>query len=172
MQETLVWFLGQEDPLEKGKAAHSSILAWRVPWGPQNLDMTEQISLSLKTWRGQKGDGPPSPALTLNALSSSSLWETLAASGPWVCLPRCCPAFSPPLHLRPSHQLLTGLPNSWFYPKEPFCSLSSLTSFPPSRASTVPRCSLYRVHLAPESLIPQSRRNLLSCRDLPSHWLL
>ena len=24
--------LGQEDPLEKGKAAHSSILAWRIPW--------------------------------------------------------------------------------------------------------------------------------------------
>ena len=28
MQETLVWFLGWEDPLEKGKATHSSILAW------------------------------------------------------------------------------------------------------------------------------------------------
>ena len=24
--------LGQEDPLEKGMAAHSSILAWRIPW--------------------------------------------------------------------------------------------------------------------------------------------
>jgi len=32
MQETLVRFLGQEDPLEKGKATHSSILAWRIPW--------------------------------------------------------------------------------------------------------------------------------------------
>ena len=32
MQETLVRFLGQEDPLEKGKANHSSILAWRIPW--------------------------------------------------------------------------------------------------------------------------------------------
>ena len=32
MQETLVQFLGQEDPLEKGKATHSSILAWRIPW--------------------------------------------------------------------------------------------------------------------------------------------
>ena len=28
----LVWSLGQEDPLEKGMAAHSSILAWRIPW--------------------------------------------------------------------------------------------------------------------------------------------
>ena len=32
MQEMLVEFLGGEDPLEKGKATHSSILAWRIPW--------------------------------------------------------------------------------------------------------------------------------------------
>ena len=31
MQETWVWFLGQEDPLEKGMATHSSILGWRIP---------------------------------------------------------------------------------------------------------------------------------------------
>ena len=31
MRETRVQFLGQEDPLEKGKATHSSILAWRIP---------------------------------------------------------------------------------------------------------------------------------------------
>ena len=30
--ETWVRPLGWEDPLEKGKAAHSSILAWRIPW--------------------------------------------------------------------------------------------------------------------------------------------
>ena len=32
MQETKVPSLGQEDPLEKGMATHSSILAWRIPW--------------------------------------------------------------------------------------------------------------------------------------------
>ena len=32
IQETLVQSLGQEDPLEKGMATHSSILAWRIPW--------------------------------------------------------------------------------------------------------------------------------------------
>ena len=31
-QETWVWSLGQEDPLEKRMATHSSILAWRIPW--------------------------------------------------------------------------------------------------------------------------------------------
>ena len=32
MQETQVQSLGQEDPLEKEMATHSSILAWRTPW--------------------------------------------------------------------------------------------------------------------------------------------
>ena len=32
VQETWVQSLGQEDPLEKGTATHSSILAWRLPW--------------------------------------------------------------------------------------------------------------------------------------------
>ena len=32
MQETQIWFLGCEDPLEKGMVTHSSILAWRIPW--------------------------------------------------------------------------------------------------------------------------------------------
>ena len=50
MQETWVLFLGWEDPLEKGKATHSSILAWRTPWtmcpwGCKELDLTEQLSL-------------------------------------------------------------------------------------------------------------------------------
>ena len=32
IQETQVQSLGQEDPLEKGMATHSSILVWRIPW--------------------------------------------------------------------------------------------------------------------------------------------
>ena len=32
MRETQVRSLGWEDPLEKGFAAHSSVLAWRIPW--------------------------------------------------------------------------------------------------------------------------------------------
>ena len=43
--ETWVWSLGWEDPLEKGKATYSSILAWRIPWsspwGRKELDKTE-----------------------------------------------------------------------------------------------------------------------------------
>ena len=34
-QETPVWSLGQEDPLEKEMATHSSILAWEIPWAEE-----------------------------------------------------------------------------------------------------------------------------------------
>ena len=44
MQETRVQFLGWEDPLEKGKATHYSIPAWRIH---KELAVTEQFSLSL-----------------------------------------------------------------------------------------------------------------------------
>ena len=35
VQETQVQSLGQEDPLEKGIATYSSILAWRIPWAEE-----------------------------------------------------------------------------------------------------------------------------------------
>ena len=57
MQETQVWSLGWEDPLEKGMATHPSILAWRIngqrslvgysPWGYRESDMTEWLTCSL-----------------------------------------------------------------------------------------------------------------------------
>ena len=37
MRETWVRFLGWENPLEKGMATHSSILAWRIPWTVYSL---------------------------------------------------------------------------------------------------------------------------------------
>ena len=37
MRETWVQSLGWEDPLEKGKGTHSSILAWRIPWTIQSF---------------------------------------------------------------------------------------------------------------------------------------
>ena len=53
MWETWVPSLGWEDPLEKGKATNSSILAWRYSaWGCKESDMTEQLSLSLSLTLG------------------------------------------------------------------------------------------------------------------------
>ena len=45
MQETWVQSLCWDDPLEKGKATHSNILAWRIPWGLKESDTTEQFLL-------------------------------------------------------------------------------------------------------------------------------
>ena len=57
MQETWVWSLGRERSPGEGKATHSSILAWRIPWtrgawratvhGVAELDTTEQLTLSV-----------------------------------------------------------------------------------------------------------------------------
>ena len=49
MQETQVQSLGWEDPLEKGTATHSSILAWRIPWTekPGGLHTVHRVT---KSW--------------------------------------------------------------------------------------------------------------------------
>ena len=57
MRETWVRFLGREDPLEKGRATHYSILAWRIPWtqepgrlqsmGLQQLDTSCRLSAAF-----------------------------------------------------------------------------------------------------------------------------
>ena len=68
MRKTWVQSLGWEDPLEKGTATHSTILAWRIPWteepgrlysprGHKESDTTEQLSLSLDRIQKWKGEG-------------------------------------------------------------------------------------------------------------------
>ena len=59
VQETWVWSLGWQDPLKKGVATHSSILAWRIPWteepgglqsmGHKESDTVEWLTLSLSS---------------------------------------------------------------------------------------------------------------------------
>ena len=53
MQETWVRSLGGEDPLEEGMAAHSSVLAWRIPWteepgGPPSMGSQGLARLSAR----------------------------------------------------------------------------------------------------------------------------
>ena len=61
MRETWVQSLGWEDPLQKGMATHSSILAWTIPWteepgrlqsmGLQESDTTETLTLQqIRRW--------------------------------------------------------------------------------------------------------------------------
>ena len=78
LQETQVWSLGWEDPLEKEMATHSIILAWRIPWteevdGLQSMGckesfMTERLSLTPDFWYHNRENCLP---------SSDNLWYIL-----------------------------------------------------------------------------------------------
>ena len=51
VQKTWVQSLGQEDPLEKEMAAHSSVLAWEIPWteepgGLQSMGVTKESDMT------------------------------------------------------------------------------------------------------------------------------
>ena len=50
MQETRVWSLGWEYPLEREVATHSSILAWEIPWTEEHGSYS---SWGLKSWTQQ-----------------------------------------------------------------------------------------------------------------------
>ena len=85
MWETWVRSLGWEDPLKKGKATRSSVLAWRIiysPWGRKELDMTEQLSLHffspMKIWVQSLGLEDP---LKKEMATHSSI---LAGETPWT----------------------------------------------------------------------------------------
>ena len=75
MWKTWVWSLGWKDPLEKGKATHFSIWAWRIPWtvysmGLQELDTTEWLSLSLYS----KGNSTLYSVMTYMGKESEKEW--------------------------------------------------------------------------------------------------
>ena len=56
-QETQVWSLGREEPLEEKMATHSNILAWKIPWteepgrlqsmGSRELDTAERLNTHI-----------------------------------------------------------------------------------------------------------------------------
>ena len=72
MWETWVRSLGWEDPLEKGKATHCSILAWRIPWTvhgvaknqtlTERLFTLERLPLSLSSTSAKINSSAPAAA--------------------------------------------------------------------------------------------------------------
>ena len=48
MQETWIQFLGQEDPLEKEMATHSSIIAWEIPWTEKPGGLQSMVSQRVR----------------------------------------------------------------------------------------------------------------------------
>ena len=74
-QETWVWSLGWEDPVEKQMATHSSILAWRVAWaeepGGQQFMGSPRVRHDWTTER----TGTRDPAVLFFARSINSAWD-------------------------------------------------------------------------------------------------
>ena len=83
VQETQVWSLGQEDPLEKGMATHSSILAWIIPW-------TEDPG-GLQSMGSQRvGHNWVTNAFTFSLLPLKAGWEREEARGAIPSPARAC----------------------------------------------------------------------------------
>ena len=77
MQETWVQSLDWEDPLQKGKATHSSILAWRIPWteepgGLQPMG-SQRIGHNWVTWKKSSPVKPLKPSMPGPLFVGSSL---------------------------------------------------------------------------------------------------
>ena len=77
MQETRVWFLGQEDPLEQEMATHSRILAWRIPWTEesgrlQSMGLQESGTTERRTHQNFKFTYPLAQYKTAKELSQTN----------------------------------------------------------------------------------------------------
>jgi len=108
IQETQVWSLGWEDPLERGMATHTSILAWRIPWTKKPGRL--QSMGSQRAWH----DWANNPSLSLKPKLEAGLGvgEDGLLRRPllWLgCLWQISPSSST-LHLNPCTQSYLSLP--------------------------------------------------------------
>ena len=76
MRETSVWFLGWEDPLEKGKATYSRILAWRIPW----IEKADRLQFMVSQRIGHNWSNLAEKAMALH--SSTLAWKIPWMEGP------------------------------------------------------------------------------------------
>ena len=120
MRETWVRSLGWEDPLEKGKATHSSILAWRIPWteepgGLQSMGSQSRTRLSDFTLPFPSPGDLPNPGIELRspALQADSL-PTKPQGKPLIYTNVCvyaksCPTLCDPMDCSPPGSSIHGI---------------------------------------------------------------
>ena len=82
MQETKVGSLGWEDPLEKGVATHSSILAWRIPWTKEPGELQSMGSQRIRhDFHFQEDSDFHCRATLLSPVLQSSLIKVMQVNG-------------------------------------------------------------------------------------------
>ena len=84
MRETGVRSLGQEDPMEREMATHSSTLAWKIPWteepgrlqsmGSRRVDATERLHFHFSLSRIGEGSGNPLQCSCLENPREGGAW--------------------------------------------------------------------------------------------------
>ena len=72
--ETWVWSLGWEDPLEKGKATHSSILAWRIPWTAWSMG-SQRVGHNWATSTHSRRLKPLVKKITVSFILNEKYWK-------------------------------------------------------------------------------------------------
>ena len=101
MQETLVWSLGGEHPLEKEMATHSSIFVWKIPWTeePGGLQSTglQRVRHILSTKQQQQPDKRGSEHVSLFYPIRRLTWYHMCSGAP-VSLGDCF-LDSPPISI-------------------------------------------------------------------------
>ena len=131
MQETQVWSLGQEDPLEKGMATHSSILAWEIPWteepgrlqsmGSQRVDTTERPMLLVLLLEKEAADSEFSSVQSFSRVQlfatpwTAACQASLSITNSWSCsyILNSLMIFktNQPIHVSVGHNLFYPLPS-------------------------------------------------------------
>ena len=151
MKETWVQSLGWEDPLEKGMAIHSSILAWRIPW-TEEPGRLQSMELPSCTWLNDTHNiYTHTYFFTLLIFLFSHLWCNLPESKNHVssvaqsCPTHCDPmtiAHQAPLFMEFSRQEHWSrlpfpspghLPNPGIEPRSPILQAGSLPSESPGK---------------------------------------
>ena len=120
MQETQVWSLGREDPLEEEMAAHSSILAWEISWTERLSDYSpkgckesdtvewltaaaESTNIALVSWSRWKSDMCLIPFLIV--------WQNIANTKCYCSVSQLCPTLCDPMDCStPGFPVLHHLP--------------------------------------------------------------
>ena len=105
MQETQVPSLGGEDPLEKGMATHSSILAWRIPWTEEPRGLQSMGSQRIPQDRATN---------TFTVFTTSATWGPCLAHAAATTAKslQSCPTLYDPIDGSPPGSPVPGIPQA------------------------------------------------------------